>query len=87
VPTFSKDGSVTHEYFWWYHDGNRAMRVGDWKVVADHQTPWELYDLKTDRSECTDVSASHADLFQQLARGWTNRMGEFRKIAIGASSH
>jgi arylsulfatase len=83
VPVFLKDGSVSHDYFWWYHDGNRAMRVGDWKVVADHQKPWELYDLKSDRSECSDVSALHSDLLQQLARGWTNRMEEFKKIASG----
>jgi arylsulfatase len=83
VPVFSKDGSVSHDYLWWYHDDNRAMRVGDWKVVADHQKPWELYNVASDRSECSDVSALHADLLQQLARGWTNHMEEFRKVAAG----
>ncbi|MCY3019686.1 MAG: arylsulfatase [Planctomycetota bacterium] len=39
VPAFAKDGSVTHDYFWWYHDGNRALRAGDWKLVADHKGP------------------------------------------------
>ncbi len=34
VPALAKDGSVTHDYLWWYHIGNRAIRMGDWKLVA-----------------------------------------------------
>ena len=34
VPAFTRDGSVTHDFFWWFHVGNRALRVGDWKIVA-----------------------------------------------------
>ena len=46
VPAFAKDNSVAHDYFWWYHIGNRAIRMGDWKLVAARGTPWELYDLR-----------------------------------------
>ena len=36
----------THDYLWWLHEGNRALRVGDWKIVAaGKDSPWELYDL------------------------------------------
>ena len=34
VPTFTEDGTVPHDFLWWEHDGNRAIRVGDWKLVA-----------------------------------------------------
>jgi arylsulfatase len=34
VPTFARDGTVSHEYLWWQHAGSRAIRVGDWKLVA-----------------------------------------------------
>src|SRR5262249_22549116 len=34
VPLFKKDGTVAHDYLWWLHEGNRALRVGDWKIVA-----------------------------------------------------
>src|SRR5439155_3329212 len=78
VPAFAKDGSVSHDYFWWYHDGNRALRVGDWKVVADHQKPWELYDLSADRSETKDLAEANPKKVNDLAQVWTNRMGEFR---------
>ena len=64
---FAKDGSVTHDYLWWYHDGNRAIRIGDWKLVADHETPWELYDLRTDRCESTDSRPARP----QKVREWS----------------
>ena len=28
VPVFTKDGTVVHDYFWWYHIGNRAAAYG-----------------------------------------------------------
>jgi arylsulfatase A-like enzyme len=34
VPAFAKDNSVIHDYLWWSHEGSRAVRVGDWKLVA-----------------------------------------------------
>ena len=27
---------------YWEHQGNKAVRVGDWKAVAPHGGPWEL---------------------------------------------
>ncbi|MCH5376466.1 MAG: arylsulfatase, partial [Planctomycetes bacterium] len=35
----------------WEHEGNRAIRMGDWKLVAKGpNSPWELYDLAADRT-------------------------------------
>jgi len=81
VPAITKDGSVTHDYFWWYHDGNRAIRVGDWKLVADHQSPWELYDLTTDRSESKNLASAKPDKAKELEAAWTKHMEEFRTLA------
>jgi arylsulfatase len=81
VPAFTKDGSVTHDYFWWYHDGNRAVRVGAWKLVADHLKPWELYDLRTDRSETHNLAAQQLGKVKELERVWTQSMEEFAALA------
>jgi arylsulfatase len=81
VPVFARDGSVTHDYFWWFHDGNRALRVGDWKLVADHQLPWELYNLRTDRAESHNLAGDHTDQVKALERVWTERLEEFRALA------
>ena len=40
-----------HEALWWCHDGHRAVRQSDWKLVAARDEPWELYDLSLDRTE------------------------------------
>jgi arylsulfatase A-like enzyme len=82
VPTFVRDGSVTHDYFWWFHSGNRAIRVGDWKLVAEGpNSPWELYDLQTDRSEIHDLSAAYPDRVHDLEQAWNTHMEEFRALA------
>lgn len=62
----------------WEHQGNRAVRHGDWKLVADHGGPWELYDLSGDRTELHDVAARRPDLAQSLAKtwqAWADRVG------------
>ena len=52
MPAFARDGTVRHDAIWWAHEGNRAIRAGDWKLVAAGKDgPWELYDLATDRTE------------------------------------
>ncbi|SEE28023.1 arylsulfatase [Ruania alba] len=40
----------------WEHEGNRAVRAGDWKLVAEHGAPWELYNIADDRTETRDLA-------------------------------
>ena len=47
----AKDVPSARDFLWWLHDGHRAIRVEDWKLVAAVKGPWELYDLKADRDE------------------------------------
>lgn len=81
VPVLAKDNSVPHEYLWWYHIGNRALRVGDWKLVAADQSPWELYDLRSDRSETRNLAAREPERVRELERAWVQHMEEFRALA------
>lgn len=82
VPAFPRDGTVAHDEIWCEHEGNRAIRVGDWKLVAaGAKSPWELYDLKNDRCETKDVAAQHPDKVRELGDRWTKRMDEFRELA------
>jgi arylsulfatase A-like enzyme len=69
MPLFGGAG-LEREALYWEHEGNRAIRVGDWKLVAEHGKPWELYDLSTDRSEQHDLSGQHPDRVQQMASLW-----------------
>ncbi|MCA9142707.1 MAG: arylsulfatase [Planctomycetales bacterium] len=82
VPAFDTDGSVKRDYLWWSHEGNRAIRVDDWKLVAAGEDgPWELFDLGTDRTETKDVAKQYADKAQELARLWSQHESEFIALA------
>ena len=82
MPLFSKDGTVTHESFWWLHEENRALRVGNWKIVAaGKDSPWELYDLGKDRAESNDLAAKQPGKVRELAAQWTRQTEEYSALA------
>ena len=82
APALAKDESVPHEYIYFHHSGNRAIRVGDWKLVsAGRKGPWELYDLRTDRCESKDLAARHPDKARDLAALWERCEKRFRRMA------
>jgi arylsulfatase len=80
VPTFKRDGSVKHDFLWWNHDGNRAIRVGDWKLVADHNSPWELFNLRTDRSETNNLAMEYPAKVSELEKVWTKHAEEYNAM-------
>jgi len=51
----------------WEHEGNRAVRLGEWKLVAKHRGPWELYQIESDRVESNNLARQHPEVVQQLA--------------------
>ncbi len=52
------------------HDGSRAIRDGDWKLVSLVGEKWELYDLATDPTEMRDLAATNPDRVRALAAAW-----------------
>jgi arylsulfatase A-like enzyme len=83
VTTFGHDGMLAHDDLWWEHEGNRAIRVGDWKLVAAKDGPWELYDLRTDRTETQNLAVQNPAKVRELASRWRQRRDEFARLATG----
>jgi arylsulfatase A-like enzyme len=81
IPSFIADNSVIHDYRWWFHQGSRALRVGDLKIVADEGEPWELYDLSTDRAESKNIAKNQPSKVAELAKVWEDKLQEFRADA------
>jgi len=78
----TKDGSAAHEFLYFHHSGNRAIRVGHWKLVsAGRRGPWELYDMRTDRCESNDLAARHPDKVRKLSQEWQRHETRFRRMA------
>lgn len=76
VPAFARDVQLDREYIWWLHEGNRAIRVGDWKLVSAEGDPWELYDLSSDRSETNNLAATHPERVKELEAIWERHATE-----------
>tara|TARA_B100000959_G_scaffold87257_1_gene92589 strand:- start:42 stop:497 length:456 start_codon:yes stop_codon:yes gene_type:complete len=69
LPVFAQDQKRERTLFW-EHEGNRAVRKGDYKLVAIHNTPWELYDMSKDRSELKDLASSMPKKTTELRSAW-----------------
>lgn len=70
VPAFGNK-AIERDAIYWEHEGNRAIRVGDWKLVAKGPAAkWELYDLKADRTETNDLSGQHPERVRDMVAKW-----------------
>ena len=72
APIFSRGKRQRHEAIYFEHYGNRAIRKGDWKLVALGGKPWELFNLANDRSETVDLSARHPGRVKELDNLWNS---------------
>ncbi len=70
LPAFD-DKPVERDALYWEHEGNRAVRVGKWKLVAKGPAgKWELYDLDADRTETNDLAAKHPERVKEMTAKW-----------------
>jgi arylsulfatase len=80
VPALASDVRIERDGLWWHHQGNRAFRVGDWKIVASGpDAPWEFYNLATDRGESHDLAADQPQRVREMAALWAARDIEYQK--------
>ncbi len=70
VPAFDGQPVKVHQIFW-EHEGNRAMRDGDWKLVATYPAgAWELYNMAADRTEMHDLAKTDPDRLKSMITQW-----------------
>jgi arylsulfatase len=70
-PAFSGKKLKRKNPIFWEHEGNRAIRIENWKLVAKgSKGEWELYDLEADRSELNNLSETHPERASQMAEKW-----------------
>lgn len=83
VPTFAADVPIPRDELFFCHEGNRALRAGNWKIVSAREDGdrWELYDLSTDRSETVDRAADQPQRVEAMVARWTALEAEFRRQA------
>ncbi len=70
LPAFENQ-PIDREAIYWEHEGNRAVRVGKWKLVAKGvKGKWELYDMEQDRTELHNLAEQHPDRVMEMSRLW-----------------
>ncbi|HBN75304.1 MAG TPA: arylsulfatase, partial [Planctomycetaceae bacterium] len=70
-PLLSGREQPIHDVIFWEHEGNRAVRKGDWKLVANGpKGKWELYDLTKDRTEMHDLASEKPVKVKELIQDW-----------------
>ena len=63
---------------YWEHEGSRAVRIENWKLVAEVGSDWELYDMDEDRTELNNLVEANApkvDEMIALYDVWAERCG------------
>ena len=78
APAFEGKSLARTQPIFWEHEGNRAIRIGEWKLVSMHPKAWELYHIPTDRTEMHDLAAAQPDRVKAMAsqwEAWATRVG------------
>ena len=62
----------------WEHEGSRAMRDGEWKLVSEVGEGWELYNMSEDRTELNNLAEKEKDRLSKMRNSyleWMQRCG------------
>ena len=76
VQSIKNENDVRKADLYWEHEANRAIRVGNWKLVmmATNRFPfdgkWELYNLAEDRTETNDLAEKYPEKVEEMKTKW-----------------
>ncbi|HWD91318.1 MAG TPA: arylsulfatase [Verrucomicrobiae bacterium] len=76
LPIFEGKNRPHPNPIFWEHEGNRAVRLEQWKLVARHRQAWELYDVVADRTEQNNLADTHPDKVKEMSAlydAWAKR--------------
>ncbi|MFM1803080.1 MAG: hypothetical protein RJA81_2432 [Planctomycetota bacterium] len=70
VPVF-ENRPLDRDAIYWEHEGNRAIRIGNLKLVAKGPgSDWELYDISKDRAEMHDMASQLPEKVREMKNKW-----------------
>lgn len=74
---------IRQHALFWEHEGSRAVRDGDWKLVAEEGGHWELYDMAKDRGETHDLARVYPHITDRLTMAWLEWAQRARVLPLG----
>jgi arylsulfatase A-like enzyme len=83
VPALATDGPVPRDYLYFHHENNRALLIGDWKLVSKrpNTNDYALYDLSRDRCERVNLAGNNPERVASMAKQWEAIEVDFRALA------
>ena len=76
APIFNGKTRSHPKPIFWEHEGNRAVRLDHWKLVARHNQPWELYNTDADRTESNNLAPAMPERVKEMSAlydAWAQR--------------
>jgi len=75
VPLFEGENNPVHtKPVFWEHEGNKAVRLGKYKLVMawdkNYPDKWELYDMENDRTEMHDLATLMPEKVTEMGKMW-----------------
>lgn len=88
VPILKEGKNVDHPPIWFCHEGNKALKLDDWKIVLakcdqhpDQPEQWELYNILLDRAEQNDLAKKHPEKVREMEKIWKQMEQQFQEDA------
>ncbi len=82
VPLLTGNPQPVHaEPIYWEHEGNAAMRWGQWKLVREYEQPWELYNVAKDRTEMNNLATANVAKRDAMIEMW-NAWATAKRVAF-----
>jgi arylsulfatase len=90
VPAIYGEEQRGRDTLFWEHQFNKAVRVGDWKLVSAFKIldkkgkydQWELYNLRNDPTEQNDLSIQYPEKVKEMSvmyEKWAEKVGALSK--------
>ena len=71
TPLLTGEGAFAQRPLYWEHEGNAAIRVGDWKLVRQGlKGKWEYFNLDEDRTEQSNLAEKYPLEVAKLREQW-----------------
>jgi arylsulfatase len=70
LPQLQGQSASPDRLLFWEHEGNKAVRQENWKLVKQDKGDWELYDLSKDPTELHDLSVEYPERAQALSAAY-----------------
>lgn len=68
IPLLTQGTPLADRVLGFEHAGNRGLRSGLWKIVAENGREWELYNLANDRTEMKNLAHSSPKKLKELQK-------------------